>query len=261
MTLRQIATYLLIFLLALLVFRWGLSPLRTRLPENTTDLSTIESELDRLTAEEQKLVRDYTARSEGEYIPAGSSGPEAPPLDARTVGDAIELQRRFLATLDEHRYEACARAAQRDAALGPMRAVLQLEQVSREMASVDAVYAPRSDAPYGATPAAPKGELQAITRWRVRNVSGRVITSFEGQAHAYEADGDILSPVLLNHCHIEQASALPPGASIDVGCGDRLRRPDWDRAYVASPAGAISTDWMPRRIAFSDGTELRYDGH
>lgn len=261
MTLRQIGTYLLVFVSVLLIFRWGLSPLRTRLPQGTVDLSTIESELGRLTVEEQELVRGYTARSRGEHFPAGSSDPEAPPLNARTVGDAIELQRRFLATLDKSRDEARVRASQRDAKLAPMRAVLQLELVSRQMASVDPAYTYQSADGHGATPALPKGESQAITRWRVRNVSRRSVASFEGGARAYQADTDVLSPELLNHCYIEHPTSLAPGASIDVGCGDKLRGLDCDRAYVAMPARAIRTDWMPRRITFADGTELKYDGY
>lgn len=261
MTLRQIGSCLLALVVVLLVFRWGLSPLRTRLPQGTTDLTTVEAELQRLTPEEQKLVRDYTLRSKGEYFPSAYSDPDAPPLDARTFGDAIKLQRRFLAMLDESRAEMRARMAQREATLAPMRAVLQLEMVGRELAPVSPAYGPQPRDLHGATPALPQGELEAITRWRVRNVSSRAVTSFEGGARAYRSDSDILSPELLNHCYIEHVSLLQPGASVDVGCSDRSHDPDRDRGNLALPASMIRVDWMPRRIAFTDGTELKYDGH
>lgn len=260
MTLRRISLYLLVAVTVALVFRWGLSPLRTQLPRGTMELSSVEAKFQRLTVEEQALVRGYLQRSKGEYFPAGSADPDAPPLTARTFGDAITLQRRFLANLDVTRGEVRAREAQRDAQLAPLRAVLQLEMVDRRMTAVTGPFGAARRDSRGAEPALPNEHLEAITRFRVRNVSGRVVQSFAGAAGAYQHDSDALTPRRLSGCYIDEARPLAPGATLDVGCGNL--GPDVDgNAYLAMPDTAIRLDWMPRRIAFADGTELKYDGN
>lgn len=258
MTPGRIATYVLVLIGVVLVVRWGLSPQRTRLPDGP-DLASVEADLQRMSAEEQALVRAYVVRSKGQYIPRTFSEDEAVPLDARTFGDAITLQRRLLARQEAYRAEQRVRDAQRDATLAPLRAVLQLELVRRELADFGGLYGhplPPS------TPPRPHEDLHALTLWRVRNVSSRAVASFAGSANVYGTEPRVeFANLPVGGCYIEHDTPLSPGASVDVACGKGTNTLAQDRAYIALPASALRIDWMPRRIAYAGGGELKYDGN
>lgn len=261
MTLRRIATTLLVLVGVALVIRWGLSPGRTRLPDGM-DLSSVEPQLRRLSAEEQSLVRDYVVRSRGQYWPTTFNEDDALPMNARTFGDAIKLQRQLLARQEEYRAEQRVRDAARDTTLAPLRAVLQLQMVRRELADFGGLYGHPVPPRTAAEPPRPREDLRALTRWRVRNVSSRTVASFEGSAKVYGDGPGIEFPNLpLGGCYIEHDTALPPGGSVEVGCGRGNRGLARDRAYLALPASALRIDWMPRRITYAGGSELRYDGN
>lgn len=261
MTLRGIATSLLVLVGVALIIRWGLSPGRTRLPDGT-DLGGVEAQLQRLDADEQALVRAYVVRSKGQYWPKMFDEEEEPPLNARTFGEAIRLQRRFLARQEEFRAEQRTRDAARAATLAPLRAVLRLELVHRELADFGGLYGHPTAPRAASEPPRPHEDLRALTRWRVRNVSTRAVAAFAGSASVYGEGPGIDHPTLpLDSCYIEHDASLPPGASVDVGCGRGNHGLARDRAYLALPLSALKIDWMPRRIRFPGGDELTYDGN
>ncbi len=59
---------IMIFLIALVIY--GRDPYRTKLPFGSTDLSSVEKQLARLSPEDRKLVEDYVKRSKGDVLPA-----------------------------------------------------------------------------------------------------------------------------------------------------------------------------------------------
>jgi hypothetical protein len=111
-------------LVAIALLAWfahGLrDPLRTALPFGTTDLSSVQVQLRRLSPADRALVEAYVRRSHGDVLPAKFADPDQP-FTARTLGEAIALEKAWDVRRDAKDAEAARRQAERDAAMAPLR--------------------------------------------------------------------------------------------------------------------------------------------
>ncbi|GEM_PF-1703449 len=238
------------------------NPYRARLPIGSTDLSSIQKSLDRLPAEERELVKGYVARSRGDVLPAKFADPDEP-LTARTVGEAIELQRRFVARMGEANAKAHVREVIRDGKLAPLREALAVELTRREILPREEVTIPpaeleriRAQTPKRAIDDTPV----LVTHYHITNTSRRTIESFVADVKIRHTQRDIPQLGALDGCHITHDALLQPGESTDIRCGNtqRIASPE-DRAYVDMDASALAIEWTPKRIRFSGGEELRFN--
>jgi len=260
MTLQRLAVYILLAVALGLVLKSGMSASRTRLPFGTTDLATVEPQLQRLDPEERQLVRDYVVRSGGDVLPERFADPEAP-LTARTFGQAIALQRRYLAQRAVLDAELDVRRAERAAKLAPLRSVLEVQLVRRQIVPSTTLYSPPQATPGAAIAALPDDKPVAVTTWRIKNVSAHTVESFRGGVHVRRAGTGFTYVGQLDECWIEHDEPIRPGSSAQIQCGQPGRDiSSAQRAYVAMPARALAIEWIPKRIELAGGRSLVYDG-
>lgn len=248
----------LIFLLLLALAGWGISvmrdPYRTRLPLSE-DIRSIEPQLNRLPLADRELVVGYLQRSHGDVLPGHFADPDDP-LTARTFAEAIALQKRFLDRVQRQEDSARARAAQRDAALAPLRSAIDVRLAERRVL-------PRSEALQQLP-----GEGQAsddtpvlVTTYRVENIArnGNIV-AFQFSAYIYKLPRK-LGDVAVDNCYVDRDTPIGERDGVEILCGSTSRRArDADRAYVELGADQLELEVVPRLIRFADGSELKYNG-
>lgn len=248
------AVGLFVVLCGLGVRQCALGAYGTRLPMDVKDLTPIQAQLDKLKPDERQLVVDYLKRSNGDVLPAQFADPDDP-LTARTFGEAIALQRTWRVRDAERQAKADALAAQRDAAMQPLRAALDARLVRRQILTHDEIYGLPQDTTNArgqTVKHAFNTEAALVVTWRLRNTSGRTIDSASGSVWLRDADGK-----RANSCWIDQRDPLPPDGTVEVRCGNTDHRVgDAERAFVATPASEFVLIWEPRTVAFAGGETL-----
>ncbi|MFC0676765.1 hypothetical protein ACFFGH_02710 [Lysobacter korlensis] len=251
-------------LLSLAVLGWAVSvmrdPLRTRLPLGSTDLSAQQAQLDRLTDEQRQLVLAYVERSGGDVLPARFADPDVP-LTARTFGEAIELQRRFVAMTREDDARAAERDAVRERELAPLRNALKAQLLSRQLVPPMQALHPSGNSFGSAASAAGDEPPVLVTTYRIRNGTPYTIDSFEAGAHVHRAGARFSYVGALDECWIEHREPLHPGSSVDVRCGGRRTASADVQAYARMAARELAIEWIPKKIRFAGGSTLEYSGH
>lgn len=235
MTARQLLAGVAIVVAVLLAAHCSRDPHRTPLPFGSTDLSSVEKELARLPADERTLVEDYVARSNGDVLPAQFADPDDP-LTARTFGEAIELQRDWRARQTVADARSAELAAQRDARLAPLRALVRARVVKSEIRS-------------GAT------QPVFVTRIRVDNLGNEAIAEMTGSLHARDRE----AVLRMDLCWIDlgDRGELPPGGHVEFECGNPARGvSDQQQDFVDNPPGRFQVVWEPHRIKLASGREL-----
>lgn len=223
-------------------------PYGTQLPLDVDDLSEIQPQLDRLSENERELVLGYLKRSNGDVLPASMADPDAP-FTARTFGEAIELQQKFLREQGERDAIFAQRRAERDRAFGPLREALELRLVKRELLTQDQALGVD---PAGGVKRADNGQRVLVVTYRLVNLSGREIVSAKGAAEVHDAQDKRRT-----HCWIEQMDRIEPFARADVRCGNAMRTADaGERALVELQEDQIRLLWEPAEIVFADGSRL-----
>lgn len=238
-------------------------PRRTPLPFGQRDLSSVQRQLDALPDSERALVVGYVQRSGGDLLPPKFADPDAP-LTARTFGEAIALQRRFLAGQAVVDAQTAARRRARDAALAPLRAALEVELVGREIVPRERLYT-RVGPDLGASEASAKRAIDdtpvLVTTFRLRNATRLTVDSLKGRVDVRGPDRGPPLFSMLTICFLDHRETLAPGQSTDIRCvngsGSMSVR---DSAYLATPERDIVLDWKPTAIMFADGTSLEYKG-
>jgi len=230
-------------------------PHSTALPLDVDDLTPIQADLDRLPPEERELVVGYLKRSNGDVLPAQFADPDEP-FTARTFGQAIVLQREFLVKQALRDRDSAARAAQREATIKPLREVLSLRLVKRELLTGDEIYGiappPTSGPKVGRNARSDRYTIQVMT-YRLTNRSDRDIATFSGSA---EIPGEGLMPAA--QCWIDEHDTLPAHATREVRCGQPNRPAnDEERLAVTRPWSQIVLVWEPAEVHFSDGQVLK----
>lgn len=222
-------------------------PYGTLLPMDVRDLSEVQPQLDRLGDDERALVLGYLKRSNGDVLPPAMADPDSP-FTARTFGEAIELQKRFLREQAERDAVTAQRRAERDHLLEPLREALGLRLLRRELLSRDQAL---GIADTGGAKRADDGARVLVVTYRLSNASGRDIASAKGAVDVFDADGRRRT-----HCWLEQ-DALEAFASTELRCGNAMRSADPDeRAFAELPADSLRLEWEPAEIVFADGSRL-----
>jgi hypothetical protein len=247
----SLSTRLLIvagLILAVAVYGAMRAPYGTRLPLDVDDLSEIQPQLDRLGERERELVLGYLKRSNGDVLPASMADPDAP-FTARTFGEAIELQERFLREQAGRDAIQAQQRAERDRAFGPLREALELRLSRRELLTQDEALGIANTT--GAK-RADDGSRVLVVTYQLVNLTSRDIATAKGAVDLFDANGKRRA-----HCWIDQTDRIEPFARADVRCGNAMRNADAaDREFVALPADQLSLVWEPELVAFADGSTL-----
>lgn len=256
-------TVLIVLGLALCV--WGAmragNPLHTTLPFGSTDLSSVQAELERLEPEDRKRVEDYVRRTNGDYVPASFGDPDDP-VTARTFAEAIELQKRFEVSMQEQEARATAMRAERDQRFAPLRKVLSMQVLRREMLTEAQIYGLVPSPGVGAKPPQagnPNDPPKAVTTYRLTNRSDRTITAFgvsielRQKVHAPDDFGIVAS------CWVDEVRTLAPGDIYDARCGRSMSlNRVTDAEYMVMPWDDLEIRWEPKRIEFDGGDKLEF---
>ncbi|ALG67915.2 hypothetical protein [Beggiatoa leptomitoformis] len=248
------------------------NPYRTALPFGTTDLSSIQTQLDRLPEDDRALVIGYVERSNGDVLPAAFADPDMP-FTARTVSEAIELQKKFLVQEAQRESDLRKRMDIKDKALEPLRAALSIQLIKREIvAREDSAFAPnpagylQDNLPKHATrPINPanKKEQILVTTYRLKNTSDNTIEAIKANVTIYKAHRKLIDFSLsLDGCYLAglpQDKPLVPQESIVFQCGN-VNKPvtPENRAYVDMSENELVVEWYPNWIRFIDGKELQF---
>jgi hypothetical protein len=231
-------------LVALGVYGAVRKPYGTLLPMDVSDLSEIQPQLNRLGDEERDLVLGYLERSNGDVLPPSLADPDAP-FTARTFGEAIALQRRFLREQGVRDAEVARRRAAREQVLEPLRDAVGVRLLRRELLTVAQALG-QPDGP-GTRP-----ERVLVVTYRLVNGAGRDIAAVRGLVKVNDAQGAKRS-----ECWFDETSTLEAFSGIEVRCGNAMRMADpREREFAALPAQDLVVDWEPAEVVFADGARL-----
>lgn len=242
-----------IALLVLLV-HWLRDPLRTALPFGTTNLSSVQAQLKRLSPADRALVEAYVKRSHGDVLPAKFADPDQP-FTARTFGEAITLEKAWVVKRDAMDAEAAQRQAERDAAMAPLREAVEASVARAEVLAPSDLYA----APGASAPAkqALPGEQATVfvVTVSLHNLGSRTITGVQGSLEA--RDREAWLP--LNLCWIDLGGREPiePASRVEIRCANPNRHASaQERAFIDDDSGRFTLVWNPKRVEFADGSSL-----
>jgi hypothetical protein len=221
-------------------------PYGTLLPMDVSDLSGIQPKLDKLGSEERELALGYLERSNGDVLPPSLADPDAP-FTARTFGEAIELQRRFLREQGVRDAQTAQRRAAREQALEPLREAVGVRLVRRELLTTVQAMGLQDAA------SSPTGtERVLVVTYRLVNGSGRDIARTKGSVEVIDPDGRKRS-----ECWFDESRPLEAFSAIEVRCGNTARSAGAsERDFVALPAQDLRLTWEPAEVVFADGTRL-----
>lgn len=245
-------------LVAIALLAWfahGLrDPLRTALPFGTTDLSSVQVQLKRLSPADRALVEAYVRRSHGDVLPAKFADPDQP-FTARTLGEAIALEKAWDVRRDAKDAEAARRQAERDAAMAPLRDAVEAGVARAEVLARGDLYAAR-DPSAPATPASPGEQATVfVVTVSLHNLGGRTITGVQGSLEA--RDREAWLP--LNLCWVDLGGRGPiePASRVEIRCANPNRHASaQERAFIDDDSDRFTLVWNPRRVEFADGSSL-----
>jgi hypothetical protein len=254
MSIRWIAL-ILVILGGVTYIQYLNEPHNTHLPLDLKDLPRIQSQIDKLPPEERELLLGYLKRSNGDVLPAKFADPDSP-FTARTIGEAIQLQREWLARDGARQVVADQRAAAREESMQPLRAVVDVRLVRRQILTHDEIYGlPQDTTNTRGEPvkhALNDREALVIT-WRLRNLSPRTVAVAKGSVALHDAAGKKVA-----ECWVDENNPLPGGETREFRCGNTRRGvSDEDRAFVTASAMDYTLVWEPQEVVFDDGTSLK----
>ncbi|WP_146151773.1 hypothetical protein [Ahniella affigens] len=256
----------ILVLLALALAIWGAfrssNPLHTELPFGSTDLSSVQAELERLDPEDRKRVEAYVQRTNGDYLPAGMGDPDDP-MTARTFAEAIDLQKRFEVLMQEQEAKASAFRAAREQNFAPLRKIMSMQVVARDMLTQAEIYGLSTPA----MPGQPKSPLpsnandppKAVTTYRLTNISDRTIAKFGVLIELRQKQHDPLDFGIVASCWVDEVQTLAPGDTFNARCGRTMSlNRVTDAEYLAMPLSDLEIRWEPKRFEFADGGSLEF---
>lgn len=226
-------------------------PHDTRLPMDLKDIAKVQPQLDKLPNDERQLLLDYLTRSKGDVLPAQFADPDAP-LTARTFGEAIKLQREFKAkqAVEITRMEELH--ASREAAMEPLRKVLQVGLIKREIQTYYQVT--------GRHPAAGQAfndKPVLVVTFLLSNTGGETITGVSGSA-TLRSVSDPKSLLGLFSCFITYDLPIVPGDSIPIRCfNPNLSANPANEEFVSMPEYSLLLTWEPKSVALAGGEVLK----
>lgn len=258
---------IMIAVLSAVILAWFViphgDPHEVKLPMGSGDPAPIAKDLDRLSDEERDLATGYMKRSRGDVLTPALADPDEP-FTARTIGGAIELQKKWLVKVAEMKAVAEAHKAERDKAYAPLREALSAELLKRELTTKSALYSPRADEEDAPPDAAPKAALPddpeiLVATYELKNTTERTITHFEAAATVRKTRPEANELGILSDCWMTETKTLASNDTTTVRCANVHRPAGADeRAFAAMSEEAFYVDWEPRLIRFEDGDELKF---
>ncbi|MCL2074903.1 MAG: hypothetical protein FWH15_00415 [Betaproteobacteria bacterium] len=217
-------------------------PHYTKLPVGTTDLTSVQEKLAKLSADERALVQAYVRRSSVTVLSPQFTDP-TDSLPARTFGEAIKLQRAWGAKMA---------AANRETALGsakfaPLRAVVQAIAVK-----VEAI--PHSE--YQGRLSSSDNIAIIATLVRVQNLGGDAIIALRGTLKAVYSESLLSIPLCWFYESDQLALAVPKDGDIELTFERRSSLSEGD-SITNSTKGRFRVVWEPTYVKFADGHELK----
>lgn len=211
------------FVAAIWLIHWGMDARRTALPFGTTDLSSVQTQLKRLSDSDRALVEAYVKRSNGDVLPASMADPDDP-LTARSFAEAIELQKRWNLKMDEQAAAAAVRAAQRDLAMAPLRETVTARVARRELLSPNQVNDISSE--NGGASSARRDDRPTVfvATIAIENLGDEAIVGLQGVLEARDRD-NYLS---LQLCWIDlnEQQPVPARETTEIRCSNPNRAAD-----------------------------------
>lgn len=227
-------------------------PQRTALPFGTTDLSSVQEQLARLSPEDRALVEAYVTRSNGDVLTADLADPDDP-LTARTFGEAITLQKNWIVRSGVADAEQSERVAQREARIAPLRALVRASVVKAEIITRNEFQA-RQSPDFYKQPYQVDNNPTFYVRIRVQNLGNERIVAIKGALKAH--DSQAVFPMDLCWIDLGADQAIDARSSVDVNCGGRMQASAQEEAFVRSPDGRFRVQWEPRYLKLENGREL-----
>jgi len=222
-------------------------PRNTAIPRDVGQLQAIKPTLDKLSPEERELVAAYimrhTVAAKLGGLFGGKEGPGIP--EGMTIGKALEEQRKFVADAkaEEARQQALKEklAAEREAALKPMREAVTVTLVSKRVSEERGVSGMALD------------EKLEVT-FGYKNNTSKDIAGVKGRVSVNDLFGDEISAF-----QISNDSTIKAGGS-STWTGSRSLRfsmgTNKDRKLAELPDDKYKVQWEPQVIVFSDGARL-----
>ena len=236
-------------------------PHRTALPFGSTDLSSVESALRKLPADERALVESYVKRSNGDLLPAQFADPDNP-FTARSFAEAIALEKRWQDKMRTQQVVADARAAERDAAMAPLREAVSARVARSEVITRDEFDARRMPARQPSDSASPKAAHRAdgagvfLVTVVIDNHTDVDIVKLQGTLEAKDRDSYL--PLQLCWLDLNEQRPIAAHSHTEIACGNRnFIASAKEQDFVADPPGRFSVEWKPKLVKLSDGKVLR----
>jgi hypothetical protein len=235
------------------LIHYGRDPHRARLPFGSTDLSSVESALRRLPAEERGLVEAYVKRSNGDVLLPSMADPDDP-LTARTFGEAIALQRKWNQKMHAQDAVAATRAAERDRALAPLREAVSARVARREILSRDELNERQSPGYLQRAHRVDTDPVFVVTI-AIDNHTDVDVVALQGSLQARDRDNYL--PLDLCWIDLNEQRTIAAHARIEITCAHPHRSAGAnERDFVADPPGRFSVTWEPKRVRLADGKVL-----
>ena len=254
MSATRVVTVAVAFLLTIFIVRCARDPLRTALPFGTTDLSSVQIQLNRLPEVDRARVEAYVKRSNGDVLLPSMADPDQP-FTARSFGEAVELEKKWEVKRAEQEAVAASHAAERDAAMAPLRAVVDATVRKTEILSArDLAGAP---APVdGPKRALPSNEANVfVVTVSIHNLGARDIVGLKGSLDARKRDAYL--PLDLYWIDIGERDKVEAASRTEIRCANRARSVDADqRAFMEGGGRTFDVVWNPKTVVFADSTRL-----
>ncbi|HWX67691.1 MAG TPA: hypothetical protein VNZ27_14830 [Rhodanobacter sp.] len=250
---RIVCAIVAIVLLAFLFHR-GHDPLRAALPFGTTDLSSVESALQRLKADDRALVEAYVKRSNGDVLLPSMADPEQP-FTARTFAEAIALEKAWDIKRDAQEAVAAKNAVARDEAMAPLRALVEADVQRTEILSPRQLIKPLEpvDGIKSALPS-DKATIFVVTV-SLHNLGSKAIVAVTGSLEA--KDRDEVLPLDLCWVDVGPQDRVDPASRTEIRCANLHRQiSNEQRAFIDASPGRFTVVWKPKSVQLEDGTRI-----
>jgi hypothetical protein len=254
MSITRIVVVIVAFTLFGLAIQRMRDPLRTALPFGTTDLSSVQSALERLNPSDRKLVEAYVKRSNGDVLMPSMADPDEP-FTARTFEEAIALEKDWDVKRGEQEAVAASRQAERDDAMSPLREAVEANVTRTEILSPRDLSAPPDpDAPVKS--ALPSDDATIfVATVSLHNLGSKTIVGVKGSLEAREPDAFL--PLNLCWVDVDERQPIEPASRIEIRCANVNHHvSDEQRAFMDDAGGRFTLEWNPQSVVFADGSRL-----
>ena len=238
---------------------WGamghIDPYRTRLPLDTTDLSTVQAKLDKLPVADRESVLAYVQRTGGRNDSSMLTITQLATMP--NFKEAIALQKKWFEKEAARDAKQNAKHLAQDSKFDRIRTALQIEWVKRERIPQSQRYgSPMMQRNINGEVVSDQSDptLIWVDTFRAKNLSATTIEEFEAimqlrKAHLKSTDLDMPSG-----CKISSHSALIPFATIDLYCDPLLIDGRQDGANIGQ---GLIFESHPTYLRFADGKTLK----